>query len=212
MNVHHLLNRVFPTSRKLLVERSLYSLKPLVYDKVLIVGAGTDPYRNLFQQTTQYIRLDIGRVPRCTDVVADALALPFASSHFDCILASEVMEHLRDPFVFVKELSRTLKPGGAIILTVPFIFHQHADPFDYWRPTRHALEELFSSFASVKIDPQGNRLHVIWDMVTTAFFPTPLLFPLRIFNHLLVRFYVRHRTARGQGGTAPSGFLVVARK
>ena len=211
LNPRHWLRRMFPTSRRLLVEHSLRALTLSYYNNVLIIGAGHDPYRSMFPVAKEYVCLDIKPVDGVTDVVADALALPFVADHFDCILASEVMEHLSDPFLFVQELTRVLKAGGTVILTVPFMFHQHADPYDYWRPTRRSLEELFSCFTEVDIWPQGNRVHVIWDLLTTAFSPKPIFFLFRILNHLLVRL-PGSMQCNEKGSTAPSGFLLVARK
>ena len=211
LNPGHWLRRMFPTSRRLLLERSLRALTLLYYNNVLIIGAGYDPYRSIFPVAKEYVCLDIKPVDGVTDVVADALALPFVAAHFDCILASEVMEHLSDPFLFIREITRVLKLGGTVILTVPFMFHQHSDPYDYWRPTRRSLEELFSSFTEVDIWPQGNRMHVICDLLTTAFSPKPIFFPFRILNHLLVRL-PGSMQCNGKGSTAPSGFLLVARK
>lgn len=211
LNPRHWLHRMFPTSRRLLVERSLRALSLPYYDNVLIIGAGYDPYRSMFPVVKEYVCLDIKPVDGVTDVIADALALPFVTAHFDCILASEVIEHLSNPFLFIQEITRVLKPGGMVILTVPFMFHQHSDPYDYWRPTRRSLKELFSSFTEVDIWSQGNRVHVIWDLLTTAFSPKPIFFLFRIFNHFLVRLH-RSKRCNGKGSTAPGGFLMMARK
>jgi 2-polyprenyl-3-methyl-5-hydroxy-6-metoxy-1,4-benzoquinol methylase len=53
-------------------------------------------------------------------VVADALALPFADNSFDCVVSSEVIEHVVDPAAFVHELLRVLKPGGRCIVSTPY--------------------------------------------------------------------------------------------
>jgi len=52
-------------------------------------------------------------------VVADVYELPFGENTFDCIVASEIMEHLYDPELFVKKLIYILKPGGKLIITTP---------------------------------------------------------------------------------------------
>lgn len=204
------LRRLFPTAHELLVKRSLMSLKLPMFHNVLVAGAGHDPYRSLFRRSKVYIRLDIKPTPGITDVVGDGVALPFQARQFDCIFASEVLEHISKPFLFAEELSRVLRPGGTIILTVPFMFHKHGDPYDYWRPTEQGMRELFKSFANVKVRSLGNRLHVISDLITTAFSPYPVLFPLRIFNHVL-RLLPTHGNNR-LPSMSPSGYLVIARK
>jgi len=49
----------------------------------------------------------------------DALRLPFKDETFDRIICSEVMEHVRDDNLACSELSRVLKKGGTIAITVP---------------------------------------------------------------------------------------------
>lgn len=208
MNPRSLMRRLFPTSCRLLAERSLFSLALPEFDSVLVIGAGHDPYHKIFKRPKEYIRLDIESVPGITDVVADALSLPFEGNRFDCIFATEVMEHLSNPYIFAKEVGRVLKSGGTVVLTVPFMFHQHANPNDFWRPTDTALRDLFADFKEVTVTPHGNRLHVISDLVTTAFAGFPVFFPLRIFNHILGAFPVM----ASKPSTAPSGYLLVGVK
>lgn len=53
-------------------------------------------------------------------VVADVYALPFREQRFDCIIAAEVMEHTPDPELFLINLLRVLRPGGRLIITIPY--------------------------------------------------------------------------------------------
>jgi SAM-dependent methyltransferase len=73
--------------------------------------------RNLF-----WAMGEAGEVPEAGDslcVRGDALRLPFADGTFDKIIASEVLEHLTDDGGALAELTRVLKPGGTIAVTVP---------------------------------------------------------------------------------------------
>lgn len=49
----------------------------------------------------------------------DATRLPFADGTFDCVVTSEVLEHIQDDVAAIAELARVLKPGGALGVTVP---------------------------------------------------------------------------------------------
>jgi SAM-dependent methyltransferase len=49
----------------------------------------------------------------------DATKLPFADNTFDCVVTSEVLEHLQDDVTAISELHRVLKPGGSLGVTVP---------------------------------------------------------------------------------------------
>ncbi|MFN0081055.1 MAG: class I SAM-dependent methyltransferase, partial [Ferruginibacter sp.] len=53
-------------------------------------------------------------------IVCDAFNLPFKSNSFDCIVASEVIEHVIDPALFTESLLQKLKPGGTLILVTPY--------------------------------------------------------------------------------------------
>lgn len=54
-------------------------------------------------------------------VVADAFRLPFADGTFDCIIASEIIEHTVDPQTFLVSLCSKLKPGGTLIVSTPYM-------------------------------------------------------------------------------------------
>jgi 2-polyprenyl-3-methyl-5-hydroxy-6-metoxy-1,4-benzoquinol methylase/uncharacterized protein YbaR (Trm112 family) len=53
-------------------------------------------------------------------VVADAYHLPFKKNSFDAIIASEILEHVYDPKLFIIKLIEALKPGGTLIITTPY--------------------------------------------------------------------------------------------
>jgi glycosyltransferase involved in cell wall biosynthesis/ubiquinone/menaquinone biosynthesis C-methylase UbiE len=59
----------------------------------------------------------------------DAQRLPFADQSFDCILLTEVLEHLPDDRTALRELYRILKPGGVLAISVP-----HTDYPTLWDP------------------------------------------------------------------------------
>jgi len=51
----------------------------------------------------------------------------------------DVLEHLPDPDACIAELHRSLKPGGTLVLQVPFMYPVHDAPLDFHRWTRDAL-------------------------------------------------------------------------
>ncbi|MCO6475574.1 MAG: methyltransferase domain-containing protein [Phaeodactylibacter sp.] len=53
-------------------------------------------------------------------IVADAYNLPFREGAFDCIIASEIIEHVPDPGAFIGSLLEALRPGGRLVITTPY--------------------------------------------------------------------------------------------
>ena len=65
------------------------------------------------------------------DIVSDVTAIPAEDKSFDAILCSEVLEHVPEPAKALDEFARLLKPGGKLILTVPFASLVHLAPYHY---------------------------------------------------------------------------------
>lgn len=52
--------------------------------------------------------------------VADlSLKIPFKDNFFDLVISTEVLEHVNDPDIFLREIYRVLKPNGKLLLTTP---------------------------------------------------------------------------------------------
>lgn len=71
--------------------------------------------------TTNPIRAtELVASPAHIGLVADAYYLPFRQGKLDCIVASEIIEHVKDPQLFLASLFNALKPGGTLIVTTPY--------------------------------------------------------------------------------------------
>ena len=53
-------------------------------------------------------------------IAADSFHLPFYNNSFDCVIGSEIIEHVGEPSNFVKELFRVIKKGGRLIISTPY--------------------------------------------------------------------------------------------
>lgn len=121
---------------------------PALQGKVLDVGCGTKPYRDLFPDS-DYVGIEVNRVSkygsaRHPDVYFDGRNFPIADGSVDSVLCSQVLEHVFEPAQFLGEIHRVLRPGGRLLLTVPFVWDEHEQPFDYGRYTSFGLEYLMS--------------------------------------------------------------------
>jgi SAM-dependent methyltransferase len=117
-------------------------LIPQNVDRVLDFGCGGSPYRTLFGPCT-YHRADLTGSAAGLDLEygADA-ALSAPSADYDCVLSSQVLEHVESPQTYLAECHRVLKPGGCLILSTHGLFEDHACPYDYWRWTVYGLQRL----------------------------------------------------------------------
>lgn len=78
-----------------------------------------------------------------TDVLGIGEHLPFATDAFDGVISVGVLEHVKDPFLCAREITRVLKPGGVLFCAVPFIQPLHAYPHHYYNMTAQGLANLF---------------------------------------------------------------------
>ena len=60
-----------------------------------------------------------GRGARVGVIQGDALALPFSDGTFDRVICSEVLEHIPNDVAAMAELTRVLRPGGTMAITIP---------------------------------------------------------------------------------------------
>lgn len=134
---------------------------------VLDVGCGEMPFRGLLGARARYTGIDVPAasefgMAQHADVLAfDGAALPFPDARFDHVLCTEVLEHASEPAALVAEMLRVLKPGGTLVLTVPFAARVHHAPHDYHRFTRYGLAQLLAGFADTRIEERGDELSVI---------------------------------------------------
>jgi SAM-dependent methyltransferase len=113
----------------------------------LDIGCGSKPYAKLFN-TEKYIGIDIevsghNHKDSPVDIFYDGITIPFKDNYFDSIVCFEVLEHVFNPEGFLKEANRVLKPGGSAVFTVPFLWDEHEQPYDYARYTSFGLRHLF---------------------------------------------------------------------
>jgi SAM-dependent methyltransferase len=104
---------------------------------VLDCGAGKRPV--YFDNVVNFEIVDY----ETTDVRGVGEVLPFVDGAFDAVLSMAVLEHVKDPFLCAKEISRVLKKNGELICCVPFLQPEHGYPHHYYNMTRQGLENLF---------------------------------------------------------------------
>ncbi len=167
--------------------------------KVLDLGGKRSPYKNEMKYAV-YVCADINKENN-PDIVADAHDLfMIKKGTFDTVIATELLEHCRDPVQVLKEIHRVLKKGGTAIISTPFLYPYHPDPNDYFRYTRDGLKMLCKDFSHVEIKEVGNRFFFFWEMVTWRL---PFL---KIFNR--ISYFVGNYEDRN----GPTTYVTIATK
>jgi SAM-dependent methyltransferase len=157
------------------LRRSVAGLAQHASGRLLDVGVGERPYARHFEpRVSRYIGLEYppaaenlspditgsraGNLKGAVDVWGDGGALPFRDASFDTVLCLELLEHVPDPHRCLAEIARTLRPGGALLVTVPFISALHALPYDFWRYTPAGLTALLErhGLRVESLVPRGN--------------------------------------------------------
>jgi predicted SAM-dependent methyltransferase len=130
--------------------------------RILDVGAGQCEMRR-FCEGFDYIALDraIGDTRwdySRLNVISDVHALPFRTGEFDGAINIWVAEHVRDPLGMAGEMARILKPGGWLMMFVPFVVHEHQAPHDYYRFTRFGAAALLeeNGFDQIEVAPDSS--------------------------------------------------------
>ncbi len=119
---------------------------------------------------------------------------PFPSNFFDTIVAGELIEHLHNPEIFVKESKRVLKPNGQLILTTPNrnslinrLFKTYHAPLHF---SLFSIPELTSL-----LEKHNFKIKKIYTLPYTEESSEgskkPYLFPLRKFISLFLPFSLR---------------------
>ena len=132
--------------------------------RVLSIGAGGEINRQLYQyaerQGFHVLTLDID-IQRGPEVVGDVCEPHFQPESFDIVVMCEVLEHVHSPHIALEQIRKILRPGGRLILSVPFILGIHEAPFDYYRYTRHGLEFLLRRYRNLTIQERNGYFEAI---------------------------------------------------
>jgi SAM-dependent methyltransferase len=127
------------------LRNAMTEFAPMLSGRLLDVGCGTKPYQALFAVDV-YIGLDIdsevSRKRGIADHHYDGNTFPFVDASFDSVLCNQVLEHVFNPDEFLGEIVRVLRPGGKLLLTVPFVWDEHEQPYDYARYSSYGLHAL----------------------------------------------------------------------
>ena len=113
---------------------------------ILVVGCGSWQEMSIINDEAKATGIDISKVavekvkkqfPQFSLKVADATDLPFEDKEFDCVVCSEVIEHIENRDKAFSEINRVLKKGGTFVITTP-------NWWSWYGLARLIAEKLFS--------------------------------------------------------------------
>jgi len=222
--------------------RALNSTRRFLHGHLVDLGCGNVPYFEWYRDMVERVTcIDWPGSPHSSkhiNLFADLNAsVPLESSSADCVLATSVLEHIREPDRLFAEIHRILRTDGCAILSVPFLYHVHEEPHDYFRYTRQGLEYLSreTGFVIVSLESFGNAPGVLADTGSKALYllvqslrraPVGIVFSplkrvtaavLRVFQYVMFAVFgigwIRRVMAKtGLSDAFPLGYVMVIKK
>jgi len=145
--------------------------------RVLDLGCRSGALTRHFLEGNEVVGLDVDRAALAK---AEALGiqpvqanveepLPFEDASFDAVVAGELLEHLQFPDALVREIARVLRPGGALVGSVPNAYRVQGrlrfllgrppedDPTHLHMFSADAVRELLAGFEDIQVSFVGGR-------------------------------------------------------
>jgi 2-polyprenyl-3-methyl-5-hydroxy-6-metoxy-1,4-benzoquinol methylase len=173
------------------VTNTLRKVKNSLHGETLLdVGAGLSPYKmHAVSLGFKYLSHDFGKyVPDASkkypglhsvswsyphhDFQCDILDIPDSIS-VDVVVCTEVLEHVPDPIRVFDKLSKSVKPGGYLIFTVPFSSLMHQAP--YW--FQAGLSPFWFEYWAAEFKVEIVELTVYGDYIDQMSYEISRLFP-----------------------------------
>lgn len=144
---------------------------------------------------------------------------PLKDGTFDLVVCTWVLEHLREPAFFFQQAYRVLASGGAVIITVPFIYRIHGSPCDYWRFTDTALQELAkgAGFNCIEVKRVGGgpfltAISLIWPILQPRVLGVLLALLAAVGDAVLVGAIRLLKKGQALVDSFPMAYILSARK
>ena len=129
------------------IHRGIKKYSDTLGGKLLDFGCGNKPYKQLFR-VDEYLGIELehneghDNPSDKADDFYDGNRLPYEDDTFDCVFSTEVFEHVFNLEDMLKEINRVHKNGGLLLVTMPFVWHEHEMPNDFARYTSSGIRSL----------------------------------------------------------------------
>lgn len=136
--------------------------------EVLDIGGRIQPYRPLIEKRAQrYVAVDLRSTP-LVSVVARGEQLPLRDSRFDVVICTQMLEYIAQPSLVIDEIHRVLRPGGALLLSVPSACPTDSEE-ECWRFLPEGLRHLLADFTRVELVTEGGSVAGFFRTMNTCF-------------------------------------------
>lgn len=132
---------------------------------LLDIGCGNKPYeQKILAVVNKYVGCDIVQSSlNKVDIISSADAIPLEGASFDTVISTQTIEHVGNHQGLVDEAFRILKPGGYFILSGPFNWQLHEEPYDFFRFSKHGFKLILenSGFNLIDLKENGGMWSVV---------------------------------------------------
>jgi SAM-dependent methyltransferase len=147
--------------------------------KLIDIGCGNKPYRDIFKKISSYEGIDFKDFSVNKDCLPSKpefyfeenylkdLRLNFKDDSFDVSVSFQVLEHHKNPKLFIEEMLRITKCHGYVMISFPLVNELHEIPNDYFRFTEFGLREMLCGLNCelLEVKRQGGILSVIYKLL-----------------------------------------------
>jgi SAM-dependent methyltransferase len=131
--------------------RILYELyaAPLIKTGMKVLEIGPDKFPTTLQDISErpgieWDLLGMEEYPGLKIIrTSSEYEYPIADESYDVVVAANVLEHVRKPWVWMRELVRIVRKGGLVITINPVSWPYHEAPIDCWRAYPEGMQALF---------------------------------------------------------------------
>lgn len=162
--------------------------------RLLDIGCGSKPYQEICK-VTEYIGLEIddegNRNHVNADVFYDGKRIPFEDNFFNSVMSNQVFEHVFNPEEFLIEIRRVLRKDGLFLMTVPFVWDEHEQPYDFARYSSFGLKYILcqNGFEILSYSKSTLGVEVIFQLINAYIYKVTLT-RFRILNLLCCIFLI----------------------
>jgi SAM-dependent methyltransferase len=146
--------------------RAIQDLAPSISGDVLDFGCGSKPYESFFSGAASYLGVDLegtghDHADSKVDVFYDGKVLPFPDDAFDTVVSFEVFEHVFNLSDVLTEIRRVTKPHGTLLISIPFAWHEHEQPYDFARYTSFGITHILVTSGYEIVEVKKTATHIL---------------------------------------------------